>query len=110
MKEHPVFRASEILDMAIEIERQGLEFYETCLGHTNHPVVRKALQTLAEDERTHVRVFDGMKKDLEQYDFPQSYPGELQAYLESFCTGTGVRKSPASSGNRTGPSRMWDAR
>lgn len=84
MTEHPVFRASEILDMAVQIERQGLEFYETCLAHASHPLVLKALQFMAEEERRHVEIFEHMKRGLEQYDPPESYPGELQAYLESF--------------------------
>jgi rubrerythrin len=82
--EHPVFRATELLDMAIQIERQGLEFYETCLGHAAHPQVKEALRFMVKEESRHIEVFTRMKNGLEHYRLPESYPGEMQAYLDSF--------------------------
>lgn len=84
MTEHPLFRASELLDMAVQIERQGLEFYETCLSHTTEASVRETLLFMANEERKHVEVFARMKTGLEQYALPESYPGEMQAYIDSF--------------------------
>lgn len=82
--EHPVFRATELLDMAVQIERQGLEFYETCLGHATHPQVKEALQFLAKEENRHLEVFTRMKNGLQHYELPESYPGEMKAYVDSF--------------------------
>ncbi len=82
--ENPVFRAAELLDMAVRIERQGLEFYETCLVYAEHPQVREALEFMAKEEGRHVEVFTRMKTGLEHYELPESYPGEMQAYVDSF--------------------------
>jgi len=84
--EHPVFRATELLNMAVQIERQGLEFYETCLGHATHPQVKEALQFMAKEESRHIEVFTRMKNGLQHYELPESYPGEMQAYLDGFVT------------------------
>ncbi len=84
---HPVFRATELLDMAVQIERHGLEFYETCLGLTTHPQVKKVLQFMAKEEGRHIEVFTRMKNGLQRYELPESYPGEMQAYVESFVKG-----------------------
>jgi rubrerythrin len=85
MMEHPLFRASELLDMAIQIEVQGREFYENCLNHATDASVRETLEFLANEERKHVEVFAGMKEGLEPYVLPESYSGEMQAYIDSFA-------------------------
>ncbi len=82
--EHPVFSAIDLLDMAVQIERQGLDFYETCLMHAMRPDVKEALQLMAKEESRHIEVFTRMKSGLRHYELPESYPGETRAYLDGF--------------------------
>lgn len=81
---YPVFRASEILDMAIEIERQGIRFYEACASATLKQDVLEVFRGLVEQEHSHVRVFSEMKEGLDDYALPETYPGELRNYVDSF--------------------------
>jgi rubrerythrin len=82
--EEQLFRASEILDMAVQIERQGTDFYEKCAEVSQDNRIRDVLELLAEQERNHAQVFSDMKEGLDDYVLPESYPGETRSYLDSF--------------------------
>ena len=89
-----LFRASEMLDMAVRIEHQGLEFYKACLDSQADIEVKEVFQCLMEQEEEHARVFSHMKADLrEDYALPESYPGELKDYMDAFVRGK-VFKDP----------------
>jgi rubrerythrin len=81
---HPVFRASEILDMAIQIERQGLSFYETCASSGLRQDVSKVFRQLMGQEQLHVQIFSRMKAGLDDYSLPETYTGEMRSYIDSF--------------------------
>ncbi len=82
--DYPVFRAGEILDMAIQIEHQGLQFYEACESAVLQPHVKDVFRHLREQERLHVDIFSRMKAGLSDYSLPESYPGEMRNYLDGF--------------------------
>ncbi|MDQ7784600.1 MAG: ferritin family protein [Desulfomonilaceae bacterium] len=84
--EQPIFRAVELLDMAVEIELRGLEFYEACLARAEHPQVKQALQFMAKEEARHGEIFTRMKEGQVLYELPESYPGEMRAYLAGFVS------------------------
>jgi rubrerythrin len=81
---YPVFRAGEILDMAIQIERQGISFYEACASSELHPDVLEVFRHLIEQERLHVSIFSRMKEGLDDYSLPETYSGEMHSYVDSF--------------------------
>jgi len=70
--------------MAIRIERQGIDFYEKCAEVTQDSRIRDVFHFLIEQEWNHVRVFSDMRRGLEDYVLPESYPGETLGYLDSF--------------------------
>ena len=80
----PLFRASEILDMAIRIEHQGLAFYQACVAADLGFRVEKVLKYLIEQEKRHISIFSQMKKGLRHFSLPESYAGEMGAYMEAF--------------------------
>ena len=80
----PVFRASEILDMAIQIEHQGIEFYRMCASARLPEEILKVFRHLMEQEQLHVEIFSQMKAGVENYHLPEEYTGELQSYVDSF--------------------------
>lgn len=80
----PLFQAAEVLDMAIEIERQGLAFYRGCAAARASEAVAPVFEYAAEQERNHIEQFARMKRDLAEYTVPESYPGETLNYLRGF--------------------------
>ena len=81
---YPVFRAGEILDMAIQIERQGIQFYEVCASAKLPEDVLKVFRHLIEQEQLHVEIFAEMKAGIDNYYLPETYTGELQSYVDTF--------------------------
>ncbi|MGC9317570.1 MAG: ferritin family protein [Armatimonadota bacterium] len=82
--DRPLFQAAEVLDMAIEIERQGLAFYRSCGIARASEQVAEVFEYAAEQERRHIELFAQMKADLDQYTVPESYAGENLAYVRTF--------------------------
>ncbi|MDY0042360.1 MAG: ferritin family protein [Desulforhabdus sp.] len=82
--QHPLFRASEILDMAIQIEHAGLRFYEVCVQAALGKQTEEVFEYLIDQERKHIQVFSRMKEGLEDYPLPETYPGEMRNYIDSF--------------------------
>ncbi|MFO8081910.1 MAG: ferritin family protein [Armatimonadota bacterium] len=80
----PLFQAAEVIDMAIEIERQGLAFYEGCAVARASESVSEVFEYAADQERRHIERFAKMKRDLDEYSVPEGYPGETIAYLRGF--------------------------
>lgn len=80
--DRPLFQAAEVLDMAIEIERKGLAFYRSCGVARANEKVAELFAYAAEQEERHIEIFTRMKRDLDQYTLPESYPGETRAYIE----------------------------
>ena len=83
MQSTPMFRASEILQMAIEIERSGLAFYEACVRAADDERVGEVFQFMAGEEKRHIEIFRRMEEPLAHYELPETYPGELQAYMRA---------------------------
>jgi rubrerythrin len=81
-----LFQAAEVLDMAIEIERQGLAFYTGCAAARADASVAEVFEYAAEQERRHIERFSEMKGDLDEYTVPESYPGETLGYLRGFLS------------------------
>lgn len=84
MTEYPVFRAGEILDMAVQIEQQGLAFYESCADASLGAETTDVFEYLINQEKKHVEIFTRMKEGLDDSPIPESYPGETRSYIESF--------------------------
>jgi rubrerythrin len=96
-----LFKASEMLDMAVRIEQQGLKFYEACLASQGNPKAREVFRYLMDQEKEHARVFSHMKAELrDDYALPESYPGEMQHYMEAFVKGE-VFEDPAQAEKKT---------
>ncbi len=83
MQSAPMFRASEMLQMAIEIERAGLAFYDACVEAADDKRVSEAFQFMAGEEKRHIEVFKHMEEPLAHYELPETYPGEVQAYMRA---------------------------
>src|SRR3989304_4199049 len=85
-----LFTGREMLETAIEIERNGFSFYSE-LARAGK--ARFTFEHLAGQEKRHESLFQGMLDALGQAPTPQSYNGELALYIKTLASGR-VFKSP----------------
>jgi len=74
----PIFEAAQVLEMAVKIEKHGEAFYWAAVEKTEDPKIRELFQDLAEEERVHRRVFEGMMEAVDSA--PQQMGDELREY------------------------------
>ena len=74
MQSVPMFRASEILQMAIEIERSGWAFYEACVGAARDERVGEVFQFMTGEEKRHIEISKALEEPLVHYELPETYP------------------------------------
>ena len=79
-----VFRAAEIFDMAVHIERQGIAFYSACKEVIDSSALKETFSYLIEQEYTHIDVFSHMKEDLREIRLPESFAGEYDRHVAAF--------------------------
>jgi len=60
------FNAGEILQMAVQIERNGQKFYKKAAGIVKSPKTSQFLLDLAEMEKKHEQIFSDMKNELKE--------------------------------------------
>ncbi len=82
------YNADEIFEMALQIERNGVEFYCRAAGKTDDPDHRALLTDLADMERCHETIFAEMKagfsrKEKEPAAFDPA--GEAVLYLQALA-------------------------
>jgi len=77
------FSGSELINIAIGIERRGTAFYDIMTRSTRNAVARDVFEYLADMERQHVQTFQGMLGEADKYQSPETYAGEYTAYLQA---------------------------
>ena len=77
------FSGSELVNIAIGIERRGIAFYDIMTKSTKNAATRDVFQYLADMEREHIRIFQGMLAEADKYQIPETYAGEYTAYLQA---------------------------
>ena len=61
------FTSEEIINLAIDIERRGIAFYDTMARSTENAALRSAFQFLVNMERQHVQIFLGMRTEAGRF-------------------------------------------
>jgi rubrerythrin len=67
-----------IIDFALQMELDGMTFYEKSAQHADQPELAKVLRILAEEEKRHYNIFKRMKgssSDEARLEFESSSPG-----------------------------------
>ena len=77
------FSGSELINIAIGIERRGIAFYDIMTRSTKSNVARDVFQYLADMERQHIQIFQGMLSEADKYQFPETPAGEYATYLQA---------------------------
>lgn len=81
-----IFSASEILELAIEIEKNGRDFYYTLIKKSKFPKAQEIFQLLATEEGKHILSFKGILDTVQKYS-PVSYPTDYLTYINSLADG-----------------------
>ena len=77
------FSGSELINVAIGIEGRGVAFYDIMVRSTQNATARDVFQYLADMERQHMQVFQGMLGEADKYQMPETQAGEYTAYLQA---------------------------
>lgn len=80
------FNSIEVIEMAKDIEKRGLDFYQSQAKKTDKKELKKLLLKLAEDEQDHYDTFAEMEKKAKNetdMDTAYVYDEEVSAYLNA---------------------------
>lgn len=79
-----VFAASDIMEVAIRIEENGITFYKFAEQMAKQEDAKKLFAHLADAEAAHKRTFEKFFAAMEKYNPPEQYAGEYSAYLRNY--------------------------
>ena len=79
------FTSEEIINLAIDIERRGIAFYDTMARSTESSALSSAFQFLVNMERQHVQIFLGMRTEAGGSLALENYTAEHSAYLDALA-------------------------
>jgi len=80
-----IFKASELLKIAVQIEKNGLTFFKEIKGRVKDFTAQEAFDFLAKQEVEHQRTFEKLLVKVGDYQVAESYPGEYAMYLEALA-------------------------
>ena len=78
-----LFSTSELVNIAISIERRGIAFYDIMGKSTENAAARDIFQNLTNMERGHLQIFQGMLGEIEKYQSSVTEPEEYADYLQT---------------------------
>jgi rubrerythrin len=81
------FSGRDVVEAAVQMERNGLRFYAEAADSVNDGLARDLLRRLAADEVQHLRFFEGMLTSVGLATLHESYPGEYEKYLQAHVDG-----------------------
>jgi len=81
-----IFAGSEIVELGIQIEKNGRDFYNTLAAQSKNPKEKEIFRYLAAEEEKHIIVFEKILENKDKYQPPQTYPGEYFAYMNALAS------------------------
>jgi len=80
-----VFGGSEIVEMGVQIEKNGKDFYEALTGQSKSQKAKDIYKFLAGEEEKHILTFQKILDSVHKYEPPEAYPGEYFAYMKNLA-------------------------
>ena len=77
------FSVSELINIAIGIERRGITFYDIMAKSTDDEMARHVFQNLADMERGHIQIFEDMLGKADKHQPPETSSQEYTDYLQA---------------------------
>jgi len=81
-----IFAGSEIVEIGIQIEKNGRDFYNSIAKKSKNQKTKGVFQYLAGEEEKHIAVFQKLLDSVNKYEPPESYPGEYFAYMNTLAS------------------------
>lgn len=82
-----LFSASEIVEIGIQIEKNGRDFYNGVLKVSKEPKPQEIFTFLRGEEEKHIKRFENLLSQVKKYEPSEAYPGEYFAYLKALSEG-----------------------
>jgi rubrerythrin len=82
-----VFAGSEIIELGIQIEKNGKDFYDVLESKTKSKKAKEVFRYLAGEEERHIAVFKNILESVRQYEPAEAYPGEYFSYMSALAAG-----------------------
>ncbi len=79
-----LFSSVDVINMSINIEVNGKEYYETSAGCAKKDIVKEAFLFLAKEEEDHIDTFKKMLENDEPSLVERTYEEEYADYLQAF--------------------------
>lgn len=80
-----IFAGSEVVELGIQIERNGRDFYNTLTQQSKNSKAKEIFTFLAGEEAKHIETFQKILSSVEKYESPEAYPGEYFAYMNALA-------------------------
>ncbi len=80
-----IFGASEIVELGIQIEKNGRDFYKAFLDRSKEEKSKEIFRYLAGEEEKHIAVFQGILDSVHKYEPAEAYPGEYFSYMNALA-------------------------
>jgi len=80
-----IFTGAELVQIGIQIEKNGRDFYNTLEGQSNNKKAKDIFRYLAGEEEKHIKVFEKILSAYDSFEGAESYPGEFIAYMKSLA-------------------------
>ena len=81
-----LFCANEVIEMGIQIKKNGKSFYSNVAKSTKAKRVKNIFQWLALEQDRHIKVFDDMLVHIDKCARFEQYPGEYSSYIEALIS------------------------
>jgi len=80
-----IFKASELVNLAILVERNGEDFYNSLKQIIENKDAQKVFSYLADEEKKHIATFQGLLKNLEKYQQGEIYEEDYKKYMKAMA-------------------------
>lgn len=81
-----IFAGSEIVEMGIQIEKNGKDFYNTLFKQCKNQKAKEIFQYLADQEEKHITIFQSILNSVQKYEPKEAYPQEYFAYMNALAS------------------------
>jgi len=80
-----IFSGSEIVEIAVQIEKNGRDFYREVSNCSRSEKAKKVFNYLMDAEEDHINTFSKILSSVKQYNPPEAYPGEYFSYMKALA-------------------------
>jgi len=80
-----IFSGSEIIELGIQIEKNGKNFYDTLIEKSKNDKSKGVFKYLSAEEAKHITAFQNILDSVKKYEPSEAYPGEYFAYMKALA-------------------------